>query len=60
MNNRYPILPIHNNSEGSLTAIEKSILGNFIALSKPRNILEIGMYKGATTEIICKFILNLV
>ncbi len=56
MNNRYSILPIHNNSVGSLTAIEKSILGNFIALSKPRNILEIGMYKGATTEFICTFI----
>ena len=56
MNNRYPTLPPHTDSEGSLTAIEKSILGNFIALVKPKIILEIGMYKGATTRFICKFI----
>ena len=36
---------------------EKNIEGKWdYTLSKPRYILEIGMYKGATTEFICKFI----
>jgi hypothetical protein len=41
--------------EGSLTALEKSILGNFILLSDAQVILEFGSFKGVTTKFLVEF-----
>jgi hypothetical protein len=43
--------------DGSLTELEKSILGNFILLSDAKVILEFGSYKGVTTKFLVEFCL---
>lgn len=52
---RYPELI---NDKGSLTQTEKQLLGNFIILSGPRVLVELGVYKAVTTKFICNFLLE--
>lgn len=42
--------------EGSLTIMEKILLGNFIALTQPELIVELGVYRAVTTDFICSFL----
>lgn len=50
---KYPKLV---NDKGSLTEVEKQILGNFIVLSGGKVLLELGLYKAVTTKFICHFL----
>ena len=40
----------------SLNSFEKSILLHVLAISHPRIILELGVYKGMTTKFICDWL----
>jgi len=43
-------------SHGSLSPMEKSLLGYFIILSRPKLIVEIGVYRAITTRLILDFL----
>lgn len=47
--------PTIQGGEGSLSELEKLILGNFILLSDAKVILEFGSFKGVTTKFIVEF-----
>jgi hypothetical protein len=47
--------PTLQGGEGSLSELEKSILGNFILLSAAKVILEFGSFKGVTTKFLVEF-----
>jgi hypothetical protein len=40
----------------SLSAMEKSLLGHFILLGRPKVILELGVFEAVTTRYICEFL----
>jgi hypothetical protein len=40
----------------SLSAMEKSLLGHYILLLRPRVILELGVFEAVTTRFICEFL----
>ena len=50
---RFPIL---ENQQGTLTPMEKSLFGHFILLSRPKRILELGVFRGLTSSFLCEFI----
>lgn len=50
--------PILTDAQGSLTAMEKSLLGHFILLVHPRVIVELGVYKAVTTQFMCDFLIK--
>ena len=50
------VYPALVSEKGSLTKVEKQILGSFIMLSGASTILELGAYKGVTTKFICNFL----
>lgn len=50
---KYPILAT---ATGSLSYIEKILLGNFLLLKRPRTIVELGVFQAHTTEFICQFL----
>lgn len=43
-------------SEHSLNPFEKSMLIHFLGASKPKTILELGVYKGITTKYLCAWL----
>lgn len=49
-------MPELSGSRGSLSALEKSLLGHFIALTRPQIIVELGVLEGATTKFILEFL----
>jgi Methyltransferase domain len=49
-------LPPLVSSAASLSPLEKSLLGHFILLSRPRVIVEIGVYRAVTTSFIMEFL----
>ena len=54
---REPIrLPPLVSSFASLSPLEKSLLGHFIVLARPRLIVEIGVYRAVTTRLIMDFL----
>jgi hypothetical protein len=50
---RFPVLI---DDQGSLSAMEKSLLGHFLLLVNPRVIVELGVFHAVTTEFICEFV----
>ena len=48
--------PMLVGDQGSLTPTEKSLLGHFILLARPRLIIELGVFRGVTTQFICEFL----
>jgi hypothetical protein len=47
--------PALQGDAGSLSEMEKSILGHFILLVRPRVLAELGVFKAVTTSFICDF-----
>ena len=43
-------------SAHSLTPMEKMLLGNFLLMSRPKVVVELGVYRAQTTEFICQFL----
>jgi len=43
---------------GSLTAMEKILLGHFILLVRPRLTVELGVFKAITTQFMCDFLVK--
>ncbi len=50
---RFPDL---TQDRGSLTPLERSLLGNIILLVRPRLIVELGVFRAVTTQFICDFL----
>lgn len=50
---RFPEL---TDDSGSLTMMEKSLLGHFILLTRPHLIIELGVYRALTTQFMCDFL----
>lgn len=49
-------LPALSEAPGSLSAFEKSLFGHFIALTRPRLIVELGVLDAVTTRFILEFL----
>lgn len=49
-------MPILSESQGSLTALEKSLFGHFIYLTRPKLVVELGVLDALTTKFILEFI----
>lgn len=50
-------MPTLDEAQGTLSALEKSLLGHFIALTRPRVILELGVMDAITTKFMLEFLI---
>lgn len=55
INDLIPFPPIVE-SAASLRPLEKTLIGYFITLIRPRVIVELGVYKAVTTKFVCDFL----
>jgi hypothetical protein len=51
-------IPKLTQDQGSLTAMEKSILAHFILLVRPQIIVELGVFRALTTQFMCQLLID--